>query len=238
VTLLIVIPARGGSKGLPGKNARRLRDLPLIGWTAEAVRHAGLGEAACVLSTDDPGIAEIGRAAGLEVPFMRPPELATDEAAAEPVARHALDWLKSSRGVAADAVLWLQPTSPFRPPAVLREAVDILATERCSAVVGVKPVHRTLRTLFYADAAMRLTPLDPAAGRESRRQEARTLYTPNGALYLVSAAALKTEDTFFPADCCGIEMDAIASLDIDTPVDWAIAEAVAAAGLTWRDGRP
>jgi CMP-N-acetylneuraminic acid synthetase len=235
--LLIVVPARGGSKGLARKNARRLRDLPLLGWTAEAIRHAALEDATCVLSTEDPELAEIGRSVGLEAPFVRPAALATDTAPAEAVALHALDWLAQARGLDASAVMWLQPTSPFRRPSCLREAVTLMNDRNCTGVLGVKSVHRTLRTLFYADADLRLTPADPAADPAPRRQDARTLYTPNGALYLVASATLRRTNTLFPPDCRGIVMDEIASLDIDTANDWAIAEAIAAAGLTWRDGQ-
>jgi N-acylneuraminate cytidylyltransferase/CMP-N,N'-diacetyllegionaminic acid synthase len=235
--LLIIVAARGGSKGLPRKNTRRLRDLPLLGWTAEAVRRAELNGAVCLLSTDDSEIAEIGREVGLEAPFRRPAELATDTATAQAVALHALDWLAQERGVRATAVMWLQPTSPFRGPACLREAVSLMERERCAGVLGVKAVHRTLATLFHAGPDMSLTPVDPAAEAVSRRQDARTLYTPNGALYLVSAATLRKDVTFFPPSCRGIEMDAVASLDIDSAEDWEIAQAISAAGLTWRDRR-
>jgi N-acylneuraminate cytidylyltransferase/CMP-N,N'-diacetyllegionaminic acid synthase len=232
--LLIVVPARGGSRGLPRKNARSLGGIPLLAWTAEAIRRSGITEATCVLSTDDGEIAKIGRDVGLEVPFTRPAELATDTATAESVALHALDWLARERGVHASALMWLQPTSPFRDPGALRRAIDLLEDPGCQGVLGVKPINRTLRTLFHADGAMQLAPVDPNAGNAVRRQEVRPMYTPNGALYLVRSAALVTAQTLFPAGCRGIVMDGIASIDIDGPEDWALAEAVAAAGLTWR----
>jgi CMP-N-acetylneuraminic acid synthetase len=111
----------------------------------------------------------------------------------------------------------------------------------CPGVLGVKAVHRTLRTLFYADSDLRLTPVDPAADLVARRQDTRTLFTPNGALYLVPGERLRNDQTFFPPGCRGIVMDQIASFDIDTASDWAIAEGIAAAGLTWRgsiSGKP
>src|SRR5688572_16813991 len=123
--VLIVIPARGGWKGLSRKNARQLADLPRLGWTAEVVRAAGLAAALCVWSTDDPEIAAIGRSVGLGAPFLRPAELATDEATAESVAMHALDWVAAERGALPPAVMWLQPTSPFRTPSSLRSAVSM-----------------------------------------------------------------------------------------------------------------
>jgi CMP-N,N'-diacetyllegionaminic acid synthase len=232
--VLIVVPARGGSKGLPRKNARTLGDLPLLGWTMEAVRAAGLGEAHCVLSTDDPEIAEIGRSVGLDVPFVRPPELATDEASAEAVALHALDWMALNRGVNASAVMWLQPTSPFRTPAALSDAVAVTAHAGFTGAVGVKPVYRSLRTLFRMNEDGDLSAVDASAEDAGRRQAVEPLLTPNGALYLVPAASLRHSGRFVSPRFRGIVMDQVASLDIDDALDWAIAEALAAAGLTWR----
>jgi CMP-N,N'-diacetyllegionaminic acid synthase len=232
--VLIVIPARGGSKGLPRKNARRLGDLPLLGWTAEAIRRSGLNGAVSVLSTDDREIAEIGKSVGLEVPFLRPPELATDTATPESVALHALDWLAAKRGFSASALMLLQPTSPFRPPSSLSEAVAMLSDATVKGVLGVKAIHRSLRTLFFADDRKRLSPVDAGISIGTRRQDQKTLYTPNGTLYLVSSDVLRSGQTFFPDGCRALVMDQIASLDIDDPVDWEIAEAIAAAGGTWR----
>ncbi len=234
--LLIVIPARGGSKGLPRKNSRSLGDLPLLGWTAEAVRAAGLDNHACVLSTDDEEIAAIGRGVGLDVPFMRPPALASDEASAESVALHALDWLANDRGIHPAAVMWLQPTSPFRSPDSLRKAMDMLAADDCPGVIGVKPVYRSLKTLFNTSPQMDLLPLDASVESANRRQALQPLYTPNGALYLVHTGILRSGNSFFPLGARGLVMDQIASIDIDDPLDWNMAAAIAAAGLTWRGG--
>lgn len=233
--LLIVVPARGGSKGLPRKNTRKLGDIPLLGWTAEAVKHSGLNKAICLLSTDDPEIADIGRSVGFDVPFLRPAELATDTATAESVALHALDWLESTRGHEASSVMWLQPTSPFRTPDSIKQAVAMLINSSVTGVLGVKPLHRSLKTLFYPGKNMELMSLDQQGESITRRQDAKTLYTPNGTLYLVRSRVLRDDRSFFPAGCQGIVMDQIASLDIDDPVDWNIAEAVVAARLTWRN---
>lgn len=233
-SVLVVVPARGGSKGLPRKNARTLVDLPLLGWTARAIQAAGLDGRCCLLSTDDAEIAEIGRSVGLPAPFLRPASLATDEATAESVALHALDWLAASHGIHPHSVMWLQPTSPFRNPQSLEQAVSMLTAGTCPGVIGVKPVYRSLKTLYNSDDLLTLTPVDDNAVSPNRRQAAQPLFTPNGALYLVRASTLRESGTFFPKGSRGIVMDQIASIDIDDSVDWAIAEAVAAAGLTWR----
>jgi N-acylneuraminate cytidylyltransferase/CMP-N,N'-diacetyllegionaminic acid synthase len=229
--LLTLVPARGGSKGLPGKNARTLGDRPLLGWTAEFVRASGV-PARLVLSTDDPQLADLGKSVGLEVPFLRPAELATDEATSLAVVEHALDWF-AERGIELSVVALLQPTSPFRPAGVLAEAMQLIAAG-APAVVGVKDLHRATSSLYRANADRTLTRLGGGDGG-TRRQDARPLLTPNGALYVTTTAALRSARTFVPDGTIGIVMDQIASIDIDDATDWALAEAVVAAGL--RGGR-
>jgi N-acylneuraminate cytidylyltransferase/CMP-N,N'-diacetyllegionaminic acid synthase len=230
--LLVLVPARGGSKGLPGKNARVLGDLPLLGWTREAVR-ASCVDATCILSTDDDELAAIGRSVGLDVPFQRPAELASDTASALAVVDHALDWFARERGTTFHAVAWLQPTSPFRPPHALATAMQLLAGDDVPAVIGVKDLHRSPSVLYHADAAMRLTPLsdDP---QQIRRQDVRPLVTPNGALYVTKVETIRQARSLYPARTIGIAMDQIESIDIDDATDWALAEAVVRAGLDWR----
>ena len=231
--LLAIVPARGGSKGLPRKNARTLGDLPLLAWTVESVRASGIEPAAFILSTDDDELATIGRAIGLDVPFMRPAELANDSASALAVVEHAIDWFARERQREFGAVAWFQPTSPFRTPGVLTEAVQLIERENVPAVIGVKDLHRSPSVLFHPDANRALTPLS-GDEPQRRRQDVRPLLTPNGALYLVKTDVIKREKTLFPPGAIGVVMDQIASLDIDDETDWSIAEAMIAAGLTWR----
>ena len=149
--LLIVIPARGGSKGLPGKNSRILGSYPLLKWTTDAIALSGLKNYKCVLSTDDDEIAAIGEGIDLDSPFIRPTELATDSATAVDVACHALDWFTNEKNFRAEYLMLLQPTSPFRPPHIIHEAYSMLHENYTDAVIGVKPIHRNLSTLFYSD---------------------------------------------------------------------------------------
>lgn len=235
--LLIVVPARSGSKGLPGKNTRSLGGIPLLGWTAEAVRLSGLAEyATVVLSTEDPEIAAIGASVGLTPFFRRPAELATDTASTVDVTLHCLSWFETERGTAYRSVMLLQPTSPFRPPSILATAWDTFKRADQDGVLGVTPIYRSLSTLFKTDKDGRLMPASDAVS-PTRRQEIDPLYTPNGALYLVAVAALRNERSFFPSRLVGLAMDSIASIDIDDATDWALAEAVVNGGLTWRQLR-
>lgn len=233
--LLIIIPARGGSKGLPGKNAKILGGHPLLKWTADAISLSGLKNYQCVLSTDDEEIAEIGSGIGLDVPFIRPTELATDTASAVDTANHAIDWYNAKRDFQPKYLMVLQPTSPFRPPHTIHEAFSLLSENDTDAIVGVKPIHRALGTLFYTDEKNMLAPLERQNKLATRRQDVRTIYTPNGAMYVIKSDILKTQKTFFPKNSKAIIMDQIQSHDIDDPVDWSIATALVNSGLSWRN---
>jgi CMP-N,N'-diacetyllegionaminic acid synthase len=213
-----------------------LGDIPLLGWTAEAVKKSGLSGATCILSTDDEEIANIGKSVGLDVPFMRPFELAKDETTADSVALHALDWVTQKSGTRPKFVMFLQPTSPFRPPELILRAVKMLEDPSIDGVIGVKPIHRNLATLFHADKIMNMFALSREEKGKSRRQDVKTIYTPNGALYLIRSEKLLEPLKFFPKNIQGIIMDQITSIDIDDSIDWKIAEAMVANKQTWRNG--
>ena len=137
-----------------------LGDIPLLGWTAEAVKQSGLSEATCILSTDDEEIADIGRKVGLSVPFMRPSQLARDETTACDVALHALDWMTQATGTRPKSIMLLQPTSPFRSPELILDAVKMLEDPSIDGVIGVKAIHRNLATLYFSDENMNISPLN------------------------------------------------------------------------------
>jgi N-acylneuraminate cytidylyltransferase len=139
--LLAIIPARGGSKRLPGKNKRPLAGKPLVEWTIAAA----LGSrrvARALVSTDDPEMADLARNAGAEVPFLRPPDLATDTADSVGVARHALEFL-AGRGEFYDAIALLQPTSPLRTSAHIDAAVELMKQRQATAVISVCVAEHT-----------------------------------------------------------------------------------------------
>ncbi len=227
--LLILVPARGGSKGLPGKNTRPLGGLPLLAWTARAIAASGVA-ARAVLSTDDPGIAEIGRAHGLEAPFLRPAALATDTTGSFEVVEHAVAWLAREAGYRPAAVMLLQPTCPFRRPERLGQAMALLGKPDTEGVIGVCRIDRSLSVMYREDAGGALEPLAPWDDR-IRRQDVRPLLTPSGTIYLVTADALARHRRLFPPRLRPLPTDAVEAIDIDTAEDWALAEAVVAAGL-------
>ncbi len=221
---LIVIPARGGSKRLPGKNLRRLGGRSLMERTDHAVRAAGI-DGPCLLTTDDVEIAEEGRRLGWLVPFLRPAELAADETPTLPAVMHAVDWYRDINGGDPEMVLLLQVTSPFRRVETLRHGLDLMAGDPIAdAVVSVLDVHRRAEHVFQRAADGFLTALrgDPARA---------TVCVPSGVMYLIRTAALRHHKTFFPPATRDIVTDAVESIDIDTELDWRLAEALVDRGL-------
>jgi len=227
--LLIVVPARAGSKGLPGKNLKMLGGAPLLAWTARAIRESGV-RARAVLTTEDAEIGRVGRAAGLETPFVRPAELAEDHVDVLLVVEHAVVWLEREDGFQPSAIMLLQPTCPFRRPERLRQALDLLARPGTEGVVGVARLDRTPALLYQEDADGFLVPFAPWDAA-TMRQHARPTFTPNGTLYLTTRESLAHHRRLFPPRLRPLPTTLIEGIDIDTPEDWALAEAVVAAGL-------
>ncbi len=222
--LLVVVPARGGSKRLPGKNLRRFGERPLLAHTAEALTEANI-EAPVLLTTDDDAIAEYGRGLGWMVPFRRPADLADDRARTVDAVIHALDWFAAERGGDPEMTMVLQPTSPLRGGACLRAALDLLRDHPgVDSVIGMTALHVAPAYLFHADSEGRATPI---ASDDYRRP----VYVPNGALYLTRTPALRSNHTLFAGTLAPLVMDKARSLDIDTEDDLRLGEALLAAGL-------
>jgi len=225
VKVLALIPARGGSKRVPGKNVRDLAGKPLIIWTLDAVRGVE-GIVDVLVSTDDPGIAAVASSAGARVPWLRPAHLATDIAGSVDVALHALDWFEMQHGT-VDALLLLQPTSPLRR----RESVEagLALFQKCgiNALVGVSPVS-THPYWSYRIEDQRLISFMPDAPRDVRSQDLPPAYMINGAFYLITPECLRSKRSFVPPGAQPLVMDDPAeAVDIDTEFDWRIAECLA-----------
>jgi CMP-N,N'-diacetyllegionaminic acid synthase len=227
--LLILVPARAGSKGLPGKNLLRLGGAPLLTWTARAIEAAGL-PARAILSTEDAGIAAVGRAAGLEIPFVRPSSLARDDTPMVDVVEHAVTWMEQEARYPVSAIMLLQPTSPFRRSCRLREAMTLLAQPGTDGVIGVDTMLRTPNLLFREGAGGLLQPLGPWEGR-ILRQEIPPMFTPNGTMYLITRESFRRSRSLFPERLRALPTSRVEAIDIDTPEDWELAIAVVASGL-------
>jgi CMP-N,N'-diacetyllegionaminic acid synthase len=220
-SVLAVVPARGGSKRLPGKNIRRLGGLSLLGWTARCARAARLD--AVLLTTDDAEIAAEGKRHGLSVPFLRPSELAGDDTPTTPAVLHALDRHCEATGREPALIVLLQVTSPFRAPALVREGIDrLVAAPGADALIAMKRLHVALGHV-YREAGGFAEPVAPSATEPA--------YAPSGALYVIRTSALRREKGFMPPRCLILPHTGLATLDIDTAEDWALAEAAVAAGL-------
>ena len=227
MNVLGLVPARAGSKGVPGKNIRPLAGRSLLDYTAHAARESRVLDR-LVLSTDTQEIAEEGRRAGLEVPFMRPAHLALDDTPMLPVVRHAIDALAVD-GWRADLVVLLQPTSPLRRSQHIRAAVTLLRETGVDSVVSVVEVPRHLSP----DYVMRiddgvLRPFLPEGARIVRRQDVRPAYSRDGTVYAFRTATIERFGTIYGEVCQPLILDPAESLSIDSPADWAEAERVLA----------
>ena len=220
--LLIIVPARGGSKRLPGKNLRALAGRPLLDYTADAIVGAGLVDSRVLLTTDSPAIAERGRAHAWLVPWLRPAHLAQDDSSTFDVVMHAIDWYADWNGGDPACVMVLQPTSPLRGSECLADAVAMLeANPSTQAVVGMRRVDVPGGVLFSADSDEFAQPVSMPGD-----------LAPNGVVYLVRSTALREHRTLFPPRTMPLVMSARTSVDIDTEDDWRVAEALLAADLT------
>ncbi len=224
---LVVIPARGGSKGIPRKNIRPFLGRPLISYSID-VALAVAPARRVILSTDDAEIADTARRSGLPVPYTRPAELATDTASSRDVILHAMDWA-DSRGIAYDNVLLLQPTSP------LRQVDDVIAcldryTDSVDMVVSVtqassNPYYNCFET-DLATGALRIAKGD---GLFTRRQDCPPAWEINGAVYVINPASIRSMPLGAMPLRIPVEMPRERSVDLDTPLDWTIAETIAKA---------
>jgi CMP-N-acetylneuraminic acid synthetase len=228
--VVALIPARGGSKGVPGKNLRLLGGRPLV---AHTVEHA-LGARSLhrvVLSTDDARIAEAGREAGAEVPFLRPAELARDETAMIEVVLHALDWL-AERGDPVDALCLLQPTTPFRRPDDVDRCVELLAGSGADTVLSLRriPDEHNPHWAWEMDGSGRVRLATGEAEPISRRQELPVAYHRDGAVYVTRAAVIRRRRSLYGDVVVGYESPDPRWVNIDTEEDWRRAEALLGQG--------
>lgn len=224
--VVAVVPARGGSKGLPGKNLRRLGGLPLVAHTILAAKQARTLDRV-ILSTDSREIARVGKRYGAEVPFLRPPELATDEAPMAPVLVHTVAWIEGNEGKLVDVVVILQPTSPLREAAHIDAGVRLLLESGAESVVGLCEVqHSPYWMRVIRDGRVEPFQPDTLESRFQRRQELPKVYQVNGAFYASRRAVIMERGQVLGEDVRGLIMEQEASVDIDSSVDLMLAEAI------------
>jgi CMP-N-acetylneuraminic acid synthetase len=222
--VLGVVTARGGSKGIPRKNIRLLCGKPLLQYTAESALAAKRLNRV-ILSTDDEEIAEVGRRCGLEVPFMRPPELAQDDTPTVPVLQDAVRRLEQS-GDRYEAILVLQPTNPLRRPEDIDGAIELLERTGADSVISfVEPGEKHPARMKFIDAEGRVQdPPFAEAFEGQRRQDLPKLYLREGSIYLTRRAVLMDQSSIKGRNCRAWMISEDRACNIDTPFDWFIAE--------------
>jgi CMP-N-acetylneuraminic acid synthetase len=220
--VLAVCPARGGSRGIPGKNLKPFLGVPLVARVGRLVAEVPEIDRA-VVSTDDPEIARVAAGAGLAAPFVRPPELSGDRVADAPVLVHALAEVERLDGLRYELVVMLQPTSPLRRPEHVTGALRMLVDGGFDAVWSVSPTDpksHPLKQLVVVDS--RLDYYDPDGARIVARQQLSQVYHRNGAVYAV------TRETLLERGLMGARTGALvieeAMVSIDTPWDLELAE--------------
>ena len=219
---LVIVPARGGSSRLPKKNVRRLAGFSLLEWTFDCAQKAGFDRV--MLSTDDEEIAAEASAIGYWVPFRRPAQLAESTTPTVPALLHALDWYRTQKGRDPDVVVLLQATSPFRPPELIKQALSRLDEDAdIDGVLAVTKLHVPLGAVYRDDEGRLKRALDGSVDA--------AVYVPSGAVYVTRTAALRSEQTVVPKRCAWVLHGGVSAIDIDTPEDWALAEAIVASRL-------
>lgn len=225
---LVVIPARGGSKGIPHKNIKPLNGKPLIYYTIDVARGVAADNDICV-STDDAEIIKCVEEYGLHVPFVRPAELATDKSGTYEVLLHALDYYES-RGCHYDAVLLLQNTSPFRTIDHVKDALQLYRSDIDMVVSVSKSKTNPYYNCFEEDAkGFLIKTMEKTTF--VRRQDAPITYEYNGAIYVINSSQMKKMPLANFTKRVKYEMDDIHSLDLDNMIDWQFAEFVIKEGI-------
>jgi CMP-N-acetylneuraminic acid synthetase len=230
--VLVVVPARGGSKGIPRKNLQLLGGKPLVVHAVET----GLASTRVdrvVCSTDDPEIADFARAAGAEVPFLRPAELARDASEDWPVFMHVLDWLDRETAWTPDLVVNLRPTSPLRTPGHVDDAIQLLLDTGADSVKAVCLARQHPHKMWLREPDGRIepylkTPMRLSRGPDVPRAELDDIYWQNGVVDVTRRAVILEQHVMIGRRVAGLVTEAADSIDIDTPLDLALAELVLA----------
>lgn len=223
--ILGVIVARGGSKGIPRKNIKELNGKPLIAYTIAAAQ-ASKYLTSVILSTNDEETAQVSRDIGMDVPFLRPEELAQDTSSALSVIQHALEWMKNNRGEKYDFVMILQPTSPLRLPEDIDACIQkIVDTEADSVMSMVELVDFSVKKLKKIENDIIVPLLEEEGQTSAQRDTLEKLYKRNAAIYLTKTECIQNNDLFGKISRPYV-MPAERSVDINHPFDFLMAETI------------
>lgn len=221
--ILAIIPARGGSKRLPGKNIRLLGDRPLIVWSIQSAFEIGSEICEVLVTTDNQDIAKVATNSGAMVPWLRPLELASDTASSVDVCLHALNWYEENIQE-VDGVLLLQPTSPFRTKRMLLNGIEAFKNNPGYSVVGVSNA-KSHPSWCFKILNGEMIPFINGDALALRSQDLEPVYVPNGSFYLIESNVLRAGKSFYGRKTIPLIIDdVIQSIDIDTELDWIFAE--------------
>lgn len=221
---LYVIPARGGSKGIPHKNIKLLGGRPLIHYTIDVARQLA-PDSHIILSTDSEEIADVARRTGLRVDYMRPAALATDTAGSREVVIDAMDWAEH-QGVRFDRVVLLQPTSPLRTPGDVKACLTLYRPEIDMVVSVIPAKSNPYYNCFETDPETGLLHISKGAGLYVRRQDAPEAWEYSGSVYVINPQSIRTHALGAMPRRVPCPTPSERAIDLDTPLDWEVAEAV------------
>lgn len=221
---LYIIPARGGSKGIPHKNIKPLAGRPLIHYSIDVAR-ALADDDHIIVSTDDPAIADAARATGLPVPYMRPAELATDTSGTREVIIDAMDFA-DRQGIEYERVCLLQPTSPLRTVEDVEACLKLYTPEADMVVSVVEATSNPYYNCFETDPATGYLHISKGDGLYTRRQDAPPAWEYNGAVYIINPESIRNMPFGKMPKRIPCPVSREHSVDLDTPLDWAVAETV------------
>ena len=225
-SVLAIIPARGGSKGLPGKNIRPMCGKPLIGWTIDKAKKCRYLDTILV-TTDDQKIANIAQNFGAYVPFIRPAEFATDESSTYDVIRHALSYFKDTEFKEFDYVVLLEPTSPLREDDDIGQMLELIVARQedfdSIASIGKVTEHPSIMKRLVVDG---IEPFCPDLAQTTRRQDNAPAYFPFGVAYIAKTSSLLEENTFYTRRCMHFLIKRYQNYEIDDIYDFLCIESV------------
>ena len=222
-SILAIIPARGASRGLPGKNGKRFCGKPLLTWTIEAAKRSGYIDE-IIVSTDSAALAGIAAEHGVPVPFMRPPELATDQARTTDVIYHVVTTIRTRTGRVPDHIILLQPTSPLRGTYDIDHALEKYFKIQSELLISVTHARQNPFWMKIRTSGDKLGPFLPDTDMPHQRQLLPELYYPNGAIYIVKTEVFLASRSLGAPEIDYYLMPSERSIDIDSEFDFKMAE--------------
>jgi CMP-N-acetylneuraminic acid synthetase len=234
--ILAVIPARGGSNGVPRKNMRLMAGKPLIAWTIETALAVGEALTQVIVSTDDVELAGTAENYGARVPFLRPAHLSEDCSPMLPVLQHAVAHVEAEQGAKFDWILLLQPTAPLRQPEDIRAALQLAAVTDCDSVISVVQVFAVHPILMKRIENERLVPFAIGEKEGTRRQDYQPpAYMRNGAIYMPRRDVVMERNSIWGGSVCPYVMPEERSASIDNEIDFRVCEAMLKRRIGWRN---